>query len=59
MKKMVKKVERDRLNAYVEPATTKVIEEVKKEMYEQTGARFTIGQCVDYLARLYKKEKGK
>lgn len=56
---MTKKVERDRLNAYVEPVTTKVIEEVKKDMYEQTGARFTIGQCVDYLARLYKKEKGK
>lgn len=48
--------ERDRLNAYVEPDTTKIIEFVKKKHQEEFGVKLTIGQCVDIMARAWQLE---
>lgn len=51
------KIQRDRLNAYVDPDTTKIISEIKQKQFEELGVKFTIGQCVDYLAKNYKDKK--
>lgn len=48
--------ERDRLNAYVDPDTTKTIEMVKQD-YQKQGVKLTIGQCVDIMARVYQNSK--
>lgn len=53
-----KKVQRDRLNAYVMPDTTKIINEIKQEKMEEMGIKLTIGQCVDILAKAYMSDKG-
>ena len=54
---MSEKIQRDRLNAYVMPDTTEIINEIKKEQMKEVGVKLTIGQCVDLLARAYKKSK--
>lgn len=48
--------QRDRLNAYVEPATTKAIQDLQLKLFEETGLRVTIGQAVDYFVKFYQKE---
>jgi len=51
---------RDRLNAYVEPETTKLIAKIQQELKDMYGVRFTIGQAVDYLATQFiKNDKNK
>ena len=52
-------LQRDRLNAYVEPDTTEIIEKVKEKLFEETGLRITIGMAVDYIAKYYERESEK
>lgn len=54
---MTNQVEKDRLSAYVDPFTTKMIDILKKEIYQETGMKPTIGQCIDYVMRKYAQEK--
>ena len=54
---MAEKVERDRLSAYVEPITTKLIEDVKKQHFEEFGVKLTIGQVVDLVFKFYANNK--
>ena len=55
---MADKVQRDRLNAYVEPITTKTIQEVKEQYQKELGVKLTIGQAVDIMAKQYRENKG-
>lgn len=54
---MAEKIQRDRLNAYVMPDTTKILNDIKKEHIETMGIKLTLGQCVDLLAKAYEKSK--
>lgn len=55
---MAEKQQRDRLNAYVEPSTTKTIDDVKELYQNELGVKLTIGQAVDILAKTYRESKG-
>lgn len=55
---MTEKQQRDRLNAYVDPSTTKTIDDVKEQYKKELGVKLTIGQVVDILAKSYRESKG-
>lgn len=55
---MADEIKRDRMNGYVDPKTTEVIEMIKKEQLEENFLRVTYGQAIDIMAAAYKQGKG-
>ena len=44
---------KERLNAYVDPDTNKIIENIKKDFNEMYGTSLTTGQAIDIVVKYY------